>query len=108
MTVEPSGATSARYSPALARLKFVCRAGTVAVFPRGEDQQKPACGDLNGGELPLRHVVFLVGEEMAVEVSELRPGIEDLNPVGGVAITVKARASVISHKFRDVERAVRI
>ena len=57
--------------------------------------------------MPLGHVAFLVREETAAEVSGIRSGIEDLDPVGGVAIAVKARAPVISHKFRDVEDTVR-
>ncbi|GIT38439.1 MAG: hypothetical protein Ct9H300mP7_3600 [Verrucomicrobiota bacterium] len=65
VTVEPSGATSARYSPALAMLKFVCSSepAMLRFFPDAKISRNPR-GKLNGRELPLCHGIFLVSKKI--------------------------------------------
>ena len=71
------------------------RAGDAPVFSRCVDDEKTARRELNGRKPPPVQGLLFVGEVKAIEVNVLRAGIENLDPVRGVAITVQLRATIV-------------
>jgi hypothetical protein len=62
-----------------------------AVLPGREDDEVVAgreAGLGDGRDLPLGRLAALVGQERAREVDEARPGVEELDPVGLLAVLV--------------------
>ena len=69
--------------------------GDAPVFSRCVDDEKTARWELNGRKPPPVQGLLFVGEVKAIEVNALRAGIENLDPVRGVAITVQLRATIV-------------
>src|SRR5215470_10932821 len=70
-----------------------------AVFPRGEHDQKAACGQIDRGESPVGEPGRVVRKEPALQVHRARTRIVDLDPIRETPILVSQNVGVVRHDF---------